>query len=310
MKIQTMSIVAGTEACNARCPFCVAGMTPAHRLGRQPTPIHLRNLPKACTLAKMAGVTTVVITGKGEPTLFPQQISAYLDALQEYDFPFIELQTNGIKLAEGLRQADRLKAELQTEGSQSNHVSAELLAEWYRKGLTTIMLSVVGTEAELNRQIYVPHRKQYFDLAALVARIKEMGYVVRLCIVGIQGGVDSVARLQEALAFARHHQVDQVTWRPATATDVITKDPAINEWIAKHSLTREQWQAIAEWARDHGRLLMNLVHGCAVYDVSGQNLCMANCLTLDPQEPELRQIIFWPHGRLTYDWRYEGAILL
>lgn len=30
MKIQTLSVVAGTEACNARCPFCVTGMTPAH----------------------------------------------------------------------------------------------------------------------------------------------------------------------------------------------------------------------------------------------------------------------------------------
>ena len=28
MKIQTFSIVAGTEACNAKCPFCVSKMTP------------------------------------------------------------------------------------------------------------------------------------------------------------------------------------------------------------------------------------------------------------------------------------------
>lgn len=44
--------------------------------------------------------------------------------------------------------------------------------------------------------------------------------------------------------------------------------------------------------------------------VDGQNLCVSTCLTLDPQEPELRQIIFWPNGRLTYDWQYQGAILL
>ncbi len=27
MKIQTFSIVAGSEACNARCPFCISKMT-------------------------------------------------------------------------------------------------------------------------------------------------------------------------------------------------------------------------------------------------------------------------------------------
>lgn len=121
---------------------------------------------------------------------------------------------------------------------------------------------------------------------------------------------DSVAKLQAVLEFARQHQVDQITWRPATATDVATKDATINQWIAQHALSREQWPAITDWAGRQGRLLMNLIHGSAVYDVDGQNLCVANCLTLDPQEPELRQIIFWPHGRLTYDWQSAGAILL
>jgi wyosine [tRNA(Phe)-imidazoG37] synthetase (radical SAM superfamily) len=298
MKIQTMSIVAGTEACNARCPFCVAGMTPAHELGAKPTPINLRNFRKACTLARMAGVTTVLITGKGEPTLFPQQISAYLEAIEAYEFPFIELQTNGLRLAEA------------GEGQAANGITDELLADWHQKGLTTIMLSVVGTEPELNRQVYVPYRQAYLDLPGLVARLKRLGFVIRLCVVGIKEGVDSVDKLQELLAFARQHRVDQVTWRPAKATDSGTKDASINQWIHEHSLTDAQWQAIAQWADDHGQLLMKLAHGSQVYDVAGQNLCMSSCLTLDPSEPELRQIIFWPNGRLTYDWQYQGAILL
>jgi hypothetical protein len=33
MKILTFSIVAGSMACNARCDFCVAGMTPPNGIG-------------------------------------------------------------------------------------------------------------------------------------------------------------------------------------------------------------------------------------------------------------------------------------
>ena len=33
MKVRTFSIVAGSMACNAQCPFCVAHMTPANGLG-------------------------------------------------------------------------------------------------------------------------------------------------------------------------------------------------------------------------------------------------------------------------------------
>jgi len=44
--------------------------------------------------------------------------------------------------------------------------------------------------------------------------------------------------------------------------------------------------------------------------VVGTEACNANCLTVKPEEEGLRQIIFWPSGRVTYDWQYEGAILL
>ena len=109
MKIQTFSIVAGSEACNARCPFCVSKMTVPHGIDLKEPEVNMRNFGKACRLAKMSGATTAMITSKGEPTLFPEQVTRYMEALRPFEFPFIELQSNGIVL---LQKRDRYKTYL------------------------------------------------------------------------------------------------------------------------------------------------------------------------------------------------------
>ena len=73
-----MSIVVGTNACNATCPFCVSKTTIKTQLN---TKINYRNLEVACKLAEKAGTTTILLTGKGEPTLYPQLITDYLNFL-------------------------------------------------------------------------------------------------------------------------------------------------------------------------------------------------------------------------------------
>jgi hypothetical protein len=55
---------------------------------------------------------------------------------------------------------------------------------------------------------------------------------------------------------------------------------------------------------------MTLPWGAEVYDVGGQNICLANCLTLDPSSDEVRQLIVYPDGSHRFDWRYKGAILM
>ena len=110
MRVQTLSIIAGSEACNARCPFCVSKMTPSCGLDELKEPeVNWRNFRKACLLAKQSGVTTAMLTGKGEPTLFPGQISRYLKELMRYEFPLIEIQTNGIMLAQQPKKYDEKK---------------------------------------------------------------------------------------------------------------------------------------------------------------------------------------------------------
>ena len=92
MKISTMSVVCGTTACNARCPFCVSKTTPDAGLSES---VNWRNLDICCRLAEKSGVTTALITVKGEPTLYPDLLGAYIPTLAKH-FPIVEMQTNGM----------------------------------------------------------------------------------------------------------------------------------------------------------------------------------------------------------------------
>lgn len=141
MQFNSFSIVAGSLACQARCQFCIARMTPANSVGKRLPPVNWRNFHKACRLAQLGGTTTVLITSKGEPTLFPDQITEYLQNMERYNFPIIEMQTNGIAIAEGT-------------------VTEEHLRQWYDLGLTTLAISIVHYDPVKNHEVYLPYRKR------------------------------------------------------------------------------------------------------------------------------------------------------
>jgi len=292
VRIQTFSIVAGSAACNARCPFCVSRMTPPQGMTTKLPEPDWRNFAKACRLAQNAGVTTVLITGKGEPTLFVDQVTAYLAALAPYRFPFVELQTNGIPIADG-------------------KIDDNTLGDWYRLGLSTIIISVTGIDPQLNREVYLPYREAYIDLPALIKRLHAARFSVRLGCVGVVEGVSTPARLEELLLFAREHKVEQLTVRPVTTPDPGTVvEREVFEWARDHAIPEHAWKTMVAWVEANGSRLLQLAHGAVVYDVAGQNICLSNCLTIRPGEEELRQLIFFPDGHLRYDWQYAGAILL
>ena len=291
MRIQTFSILAGSEACNARCPFCISKMTPPLGVALQEPAVNWRNFRIACRLALQSGVTTAMLTGKGEPTLFPGQITRFLEELERFEFPLVELQTNGIPIMERHQELRR-------------H-----LADWYRLGLTTVAVSIVHFDSDMNRRVYLPHRKQYIDLDALVRKLHDQGLSVRLACVLARGFVDDVQLLSRLIEFARTLGAEQLTVRPVNRPDT-GRDEEAARWTDKHHLDRDARHRLRAHLQGSGTLLMTLVHGAEVYDVSGQNVCLTDSLTIAPGSEELRQLIFYPDGHLRYDWRYPGAILV
>jgi len=289
-EIATFSIVAGSLACNARCPFCVAPMTPANGIGSKEPVINWRNFRKAAQYARDGRCSTAMITSKGEPTIFPEQVTKFLEELQPFDFPIIEMQTNGLLIAEGKKVTD------------------EHLKTWYELGLTTIAISIVHYDAAKNQQIYTPHKKNYIDLPALIAKLHSFGFSVRLAVVLVKDYLDSIDEVKKMVAFAKQHQVEQLTMRPVTKPEE-SANAAIYSWTAGHHVSDQFIVDVNKMLQAGGHIIDELAHGATVYDYEGQNVCMTNCLTVATSEHELRQVIFYPDGHLRYAWQYSGAVI-
>jgi molybdenum cofactor biosynthesis enzyme MoaA len=289
MRIQTLSIITGSEACNARCPYCISKMTPPQGVTLKEPEVNWRNFRKAAQLAKINNVSTVLLTGKGEPALFPHQITKYLDAIKEFEFPLIELQTNGTLLTEKRYEAH--------------------LKDWYERGMTTIAISIVHYEPEKNREIFLPHKKEYINLTGLIEKLHDQGFSVRLAGVLADGYISDSKSLENLISFAKENNVEQLTVRPVNKPEE-NRNNGVYEWTRKHQLKKEQLEDITDYLAREGKPLMNLPHNATIYDIHGQNFCLTNSLTIDPEEEEVRQLIFFPDGHLRYDWQYEGAVLL
>lgn len=287
MHFQNFSIVIGTRACNAECPFCISRQT---GLFGTPKDINFRNFHIACELAKKANTTTVLLTGKGEPTLYPKNITAILCELKRYNFPLVEIQTNGINLA-------------------NETIEDDVLKKWYELGLTTIALSVVHYQSADNNQIYRPTDSTYFDLSDLIKKLHKIGFSVRLCVMLLKGYIDSPKKVQEMIYFAESTKTEQLTFRNITSSET-TEDDAVTKWTKENALSNEQLTEIVEYIKNKGVLLYHLMHGMDVYDINGQNVCLGNCLTMDPTQNDFRQLIFFPDGSLYWDWQYKGARIL
>ncbi len=296
MRIQTLSIVIGSRACNARCPFCVSRMTGFGELSPKAQAINWLNFHKACGLAKGGGTNTVLLTGKGEPTLFPNEIGAYLNPLGAFDFPLVELQTNGLEIGRLARDG----------ASKVPGLDREVLVRWHDAGLNTIAISAVGTSSKANAKIY---DRDYPELEDTVRFLHGIGYTVRLCVMMLKGFVDTPARAAEMIAECRALGIDQLTMRPIRKPE-LARDLVAGTFVKDYCLTDEQEKAIAEFVEKHGTRLMSLMHGAMVYDVEGQNVCLSDCLTVSGVNDDIRTLIFYSDGRLAYDWQYGGAVIL
>ena len=217
VRITTFSIVTGSGACDARCPFCVSRMTGA--APARPTPPRWRNFEIACQLAVRAGATTAMLTGKGEPTLWPELVTEHLERLRRHPIPLVELQTNGLGVARGRLDRGTLEA-------------------WYELGLSTVALSVAGVDPEQNRAIYTP-QQPYPDLVATIDALHDVGFTVRLICVMLRGFVDGPAPVTELVAFARGHRVEQLTLLPVARPDAAQDQDAAGTFIV-HVVDRNE----------------------------------------------------------------------
>lgn len=291
MKFKLFSVIVGTEACIASCPFCVSREN-INKNNSKARDINFRNFEIAANLANRSGVDTVMLTSRGEPLLFPDQISEYLKHLKKYNFPFIELQTNGILF---LLQKERYE---------------NYLKEWYENGLTTITISVVSNQPSINQKIYMPKAENYIDLPYLIEYLHSFGYCVRLTCVCCKGIMDTTSKMQEMIDFAKSNHVEQLTFRPLN--DEFRRRET-QEWINKNKMSKSQKKKLQRYLEKNGIRLLVLDRIGKVYDVNNQNVLFSFPLTKftrDTNPENARQLIFFQDGHIRYEWEMEGGILL
>ncbi len=277
-RFKLLTPIVGGLACNARCPFCVAGMTPENGVTAKAQAPDLNAFAKVCAFAKAHQCDSLLLTSKGEPTLWPEQVLQYLKIQRTFDFKSVELQTNGIPIA------DR------------KIVTSQHLRQWREYGLKLIAISVVHYDAERNRQTYLPHRQAYIDLPALIAHLHSFGYAVRLAVVMSRGQIDSSTELQKMMDFVN---------KPDSS-----RDDEITSFVAANYLPDTAKAEIQAYLETAGTLIERLPWGGSVYNVGGQNVCLTNSLTkADENEDVGRQLIFLPDGRVSDDWQKEGVTL-
>ena len=290
MKIQTFTIVVGSAVCNARCPYCISKMTGIKEIGYKKPDINWPNFNKACLLAQNNHVSTVLFTGKGEPTLFPEEFTEYLEHLKKFNFPLIEIQTNALVFGQNFKKYK------------------SYLKKWKSLGLNTIAISVAHYKKEKNKEIYTPDTN-YINLENTIEKLHKLGFSVRLCCMMMKNFIDSIKEVENLIKFSKQNKIEQLTIRSIVAPKK-SESSNVYGWTKKHIIPKPQLDKISLFLKKNANKLMTLDHGAIVYDYEGQNICNSDCLTIKPKTSELRQLIFFPDGHLRYDWQYPGAILL
>ena len=122
--------------------------------------------------------------------------------------------------------------------------------------------------------------------------------------------LDTPYRIEDLLSVARAYPKKklQVTWRPVNMPEESRNDK-VSVRTRQLQIHPEMIGIIISHFEEVGTILYKLPHGAIVYDIDGQNFCLSNCLTIQPNLDEVRQIIY-VNGEIIYDWQYRGAILL
>ena len=304
--ISAFSIVIGdmvSPRCNAHCPGCVSRCTNTSGLHERETDQHLMNWDRnahsfaaACRFAKSSNTTTVLFTGKGEPTIYKSEVYSYLMALEKYEFPFIEIQTNGIAISNGY---------IGNPDNEEGYVTNADMTNWQKSGLTHVALSVAHWDKERNHEIY--GSKRVIDLEDLIGNLARDGFSVRVCCLLMKDYIDSIEDFNRVVALCNSWGARQLKITPITRP-INPDNVGVAKWVDKHF--PENAGKITDEIIRKGHYLRTLPHGSPIFDYDGLSVCVSDCLPKTNKVGNGIQPIFWPDGSLTYSWEYKGAVLL
>lgn len=298
-KAFTYTIITGGRECINNCFICISKMTGYDGIGYEEPEVNWKAFEKATLIAQEYKAENVLFTGKGELTLYPDQISKYLRVLKgqgaDRGFNRYELQTSGTPLSWGGPYDDWLD-------------------EWKSLGLDVVAVSIYHYDNQKNKEIFRPKNGKHYELGKLIEKIQSKGLKTRLSCVMLDGYIDSVEEVGKLIEYAKKNDVFQLTLRTADIpknkqdTEVSRK---VERYIRENRLSDEKLEDISIFLKDNGRFRGTLHHDAVVYEVDQQNVCLTTGLSNDKGKEKKRHLIFFPPDILTTSWDdVEGGRIL
>jgi molybdenum cofactor biosynthesis enzyme MoaA len=272
MKANNLTISIPYKGCDKNCPYCVSRIT-----GGVETNLALMhaNIQKVLTLARSSQVTSVLLTGKGEPFLNYREVLYFSGAFKE--FP-LEIQTNGKWLC-------------RHRGTAFKDLS--------RNGMNVIAVST-DSPCEQNTSI-----KRISDAAHKYGMLLRITLNVTKLL--RRGGVWSAPLFEDMMRYCRDWNADQLTLR-----NVVTPNNADSSketmWIAAHSDPElyERLKSIAEG----GFLIRTTPFGARIHDHGGIAVSYSDYCIQDVNNSEdIRSLIFQEDGHLYTSWNSRASRL-
>lgn len=274
MKANNIAISIPNKGCDKHCPYCISLMTGSTETNSD---LFISNIRKARYMAMTSGVSSVSITGKGEPLLNKKMVLHV--ARQFYEFP-IELQTNGILLRKEVKK-------------ENFGFIEELCGEIDIFAISCDTLEEVFKSKKLIETIHKNHKK------------------VRITF----NVTDEVMNnsFDFFLEIMKRGKVDQFSFRRITKANY-TEETDVHKWIDEHGghdvyerLINEGKKYIQE---NNCQKIRNLSYGAVLYDIDGISYTYFDyCIQDTSDEGDVRSLIYQEDGHLYTTWNSPASIV-
>lgn len=272
MQAQNLTISIPNKGCDKNCPYCISKITEPVETNYA---LMIRNTKKVIHVAEAAQVSSVLITGKGEPFLAYEILITFVCQFQ--NFP-VEVQTDGKWLFDKSFDDTRILRELSEYGVNTIAISMDNLFDIYKwKGF--------------------------------YKKIRSAGMLVRVC-VNLTDMIDPKLTFKVFMEEIKTFAIDQVLVRrisyPSSA-----KANEYTEWIDQHTDDGRYDQMYgAMKAMEEATLIRILPHGAEVYDVDGIAVSFSDyCVQEANNTRDIRSLIFQEDGHLYTSWSSKASIL-
>lgn len=264
MKANNLSICMPYKGCDMKghcANYCISKITGF--MEKSDYGYMRRNIDKVRNFAKMANITSVSFTSKGEPMLDKGTLYTLMTEFE--GFP-LELQTNGIEIKENLTQIIQL-----------SNFGLDVLA---------ISFDTLGQFNEFYEVFKKAHKfnlttRVTYNITNLTPKGTFIGDLIDLC---------------------NAHEVDQFSIRNIVAPN-FCKENAQTKWIRENVDESFYSKMKAELERIEKRLLRTLPYGATLYEVDGVAVtCFDYCVQDNSNDKDVRSLIFAEDGHLYTSW--------